>query len=1154
MSRASTIIATLASAGADPRQSGQWVRCRATWRGSSDRDVAVHAGSGAWRDHGGGGEHGRWPALLALLQAGAVEGSTSDRAPTKAKGRTTRPADWWLAQGHRRAELPALGSMTNKTSRERMAARRRRAGAVAEQAQVWAVVGRHLAGRLPGAPFDPLDTLAPRASAMVGHEAGAFRLALPIMGWDAAGGLGLAGAHVTNLAQDADGQIKKGGPRSFTPGAQGGARGGQHVSLRHPSHDVQFAPAPWQGGPLYVVGEGLETTLSAMCATGLDGIMAVDAGRMARLLAAPQLIDALTARQAGLLVFADRDRAGTGRDRGYAGQRAGAALVQQARAIGIPAWLLLPPRAFGDKTDWNDLHRQAGLAGLRGALDAAMLAAEAELAEWTALLEQGQDTQQTRVFSLERVRPAQSEPEPAPLRVPLAEAAAAVRNSIREALRGDDDRPTLVAVDPGVGKSHAVSEFAAGALINQDRQGVLIVTPTNSLAQEAAARAQTLRRHGRSPDPQDLGHCQIHPEIEPFSNAWRSVVAHKCQSCPHGLAAMDQVAPRADGPRGGGDAAPCQHIIHLHQVRQSPTATTSSAGLEGDPGLIKWSPARGESAPRRVVLDDTSSLADHKMVRPDQIGQWARTALWQAAADRASGDKARGERAALLDELAPHLRRLAQAIAGHVGDEQARLEGGDWQDLIRIARDPCIDLLDGTGAEAVHQDSEGRQEIPVRALRDLAGAISRGSAWRRAGLLLFSVPTRQASAIAGGALVLDATPSMAVRDLVAAMGGVVREVRAEQRGLVVTQILDGGHGKTACAAPGSRDREMVAFEAAYQAAIDEHGAENVCSITHKSLAEAIRARHMGPDGAIEPGWDAVGWWGRHNRGQNEWEGRTHLTIWGLPQLSPTAAQRQYEAERSAIREACEKAGVAVPEQWQQPWDGERAPRWGRVPGQDVDLQYNGYANDAIDRWARSWTTGEVVQAIGRLRSTRRPDECLTVEIHAAMPLLQEYGMAVDEVRRGAGRTRSEYHQERRDDQGQRAVVAIRALVHQGRAPSRRAANAALEAMGLPTLRPGAWAELLAEAAGTGQEYGLYECGTTPAPLLDDAAVAAAIGQIAEQAARDGEDAAIVAVRLLADPEGRPAATMLAAAAIVEAAVLAAPGGGGENAPAEGAAA
>lgn len=93
-----------------------------------------------------------------------------------------------------------------------------------------------------------------------------------------------------------------------------------------------------------VVGEGIETTLSASEACGLPGLAAINAGNMAELIWPPSI---------RRLVIAP--------DRGAAGELAADALAQRAWAAGLDVELMPPPDGFGD---WNDAAQAGALSKL----------------------------------------------------------------------------------------------------------------------------------------------------------------------------------------------------------------------------------------------------------------------------------------------------------------------------------------------------------------------------------------------------------------------------------------------------------------------------------------------------------------------------------------------------------------------------------------------------------------------------------------------------------------------------------------------------------------------------------------------------------------------------------------------------------------------
>ena len=102
------------------------------------------------------------------------------------------------------------------------------------------------------------------------------------------------------------------------------------------------------GEPSLIIGEGVETTLSAMQATGINGVAGLDAGKMQ----AVELPD--TVKDVFILVDQDKNTVG---------QEASMALAEKLKIVGKTAWLVAPTdECFSDdppkKLDFNDLDRE----------------------------------------------------------------------------------------------------------------------------------------------------------------------------------------------------------------------------------------------------------------------------------------------------------------------------------------------------------------------------------------------------------------------------------------------------------------------------------------------------------------------------------------------------------------------------------------------------------------------------------------------------------------------------------------------------------------------------------------------------------------------------------------------------------------------------
>ena len=848
----------------------------------------------------------------------------------------------------------------------------------------------------------------------------------------------LPSLHVTALSRD--GRKR---PLSWTGASCRytlGQLSGSYASI--PSGEKQISVPSFPSIRFYCLGEGLETTISGRFLSGWGGIFAVNSNGIQSFFDDPETVEIFRKNALGVAALVDRDGNETG-------QKASAALARKAKEAGIPVLFLLPPsvvRGSEKSADWNDALVELGEQGAKAALMLAISRSEEELAK----------NDSGKVIPIDKIRDVPGPASPPVKRVSLDEAAGRVRKLIRHR---ESNKPAIAGIDAGTGKSQILADSSWDRQIGGSP--LLTITPTRALAEEAAEKGGGLFREGRTDDPARVGHCPIFPKIVPFSEKWRSVVAHKCLDCPFGEAAMDVI--RGETPT----ESPCPHILHVNDSRTSPVLTATAAMLEGDPNL--GSSRCGDAiVPRQVTLDDTSELNDHRYIHGGHIGEWIRAAHYAINHDRAKiasgetadGEESRQERFEATEALIPHLDSLARLLSENPGEEQIRLLPEDWKEFSRLALSSKLRWMDGISAEAVYRDREGTLEIPLRGLKSLGEALERGTAWVRKSVLHFASPTKAFKAIQDGALVLDATPSLAVRQIVKALGGDVTEIRVQQPSLVVRQVASGSHGKTACLPDSpSFEREKSRFLSVVAGAVEKHGAENIAVLSHKSFVEAV-------SGEIPADVD-VGWWGCHNRGLNDWETKTHIVAWGIPQLSPSVAEREYMSDRQGVLEA---GGTAWPE-----WNGARGEKWYGIPGQAKEIRANGYLNDFVDNWARERTTAELVQAIGRIRAVRRHDTSLSVEIHSDFPFLGSFGLEIHEVTRPNWRTMSDYQKERKDGQVEKGIIAFHATGGGGR----RLANEWLKEHGLDGIKPASWPELKKIAGGSRQEYTLFESGTLP---------------------------------------------------------------------------
>nr|EDZ37993.1 MAG: DNA primase [Leptospirillum sp. Group II '5-way CG'] len=909
--------------------------------------------------------------------------------------------------------------------------------------------------------------------------------------------------HITSLT--ADGSKR---PLSWTGGScryTMGPLSGSYSSL--PGADEQISVPGFPGVRFYALGEGLETVISGRLLTGWPSIFAVNANGIKSFLDCKDTLAIFQNSGFGLAILVDRDKSG-------AGQKAGASLARRAKEAGIPVLFLVPPalvKGGAKSADWNDALVELGEEGAKAALSLAMQRSEEELSK----VEGGQ------ILPIDKSRETDTAPVLAN-RIQLGESTISTRVLVRNFLDGREDAPTLAEIATGTGKSRILGDLSRDHLYLGDP--LVTVTPTKSLSAEASGKSGGLFREGRTDDPIRAGHCLMYPEVVPYAEAWRSIVAHKCASCVHGLAAM--AVSRGEMP----ETAPCAYILHVQDSRQSPVVATTAAMLEGDPNLT--STRSGER--RKVILDDCGELSDHRSVHGGHVSSWIRAANHSirldqakiAAGETADGDASRQERIEATRSLLPHLEALSRLLSDHPSEDQTRIGPESWTEFSKLVKSSELKWLDGTSAEAIYRDIEGKVEIPLRTLKVLGEAIERGTAWVRKSILHFATGTEAFRAIRNGALILDATPSLAVKSVVEALGGTRTAIYTEQPSLRNRLIVSGNHGKTACSPDSpSFARERIHFLNTVKDLSSLQDAKNVAILSHKAFVDTLDAL---PE--IE-----IGHWGLHDRGHNDWQEKTALLIWGVPQLSPSSAERQYQADRQAVIEA---GGEPWPK-----WNGARTERWYQIPGQFKEIHAAGYEDEFIDLWHREWTTARLVQAIGRLRAVRRTDEPLEVIIHATFPFSQSFGLEFHTVERPDWRVMRDYQMKRKAIQIEKGIIAF----HSTGGKSRRNANSWLKEHGMEGISNNDWPEIMKSASGLRHEYSSFASKTTPDIFGKDVhLLIEALDRLEAYALGDGMTLRDLAAEGLVDPDPLERIALEILRASVKAESRAGPFGSGET--------
>jgi len=1061
----------------------------AVWNGKTKLTVAVWP-AGGWNNAAGYGEHGNWRALLDRLgvsdpealedierAASAIDYATLGQREEQERARRIRQAQVL----HQRALTlgPKEPETLRGTGRTYVEARRRHQ----QHCQRIEPALHYLENRglSPALRAAVSELFQPRTHDETiiryldeGHHGGV--LLFPIQK-----GTGFAPAQVIGVQRiylDPAGHKRPGPGPDGAPKQMLGA-----ATYRFQEQVESYAGACWlyrnaRPGLIIVLCEGPETGLACWDAGNLELIVGIyfSANGLAQVDA--DLIKRL--EPAGIIIAADNDASGTG-------QRAARHCAYRLHQAGLPhIAIATPPRAINSVRvgtekgcDWLDVLARAGREKT-GALLLTECAVPYQVSPFdpiTAITPSAPS-----VTPLHRLRTTATAPTP-PTPIDLEQAQAANQHYLEQALHTPAGI-TLLAGQTGIGKSHAIQ----AALADPATPPTLVLAPTHALVEAVVANPVApgqLRQYvGRNPEPLSPGHCLRFPKLADLQAGRRSIAAHECHSCPHGLVASSH--PNADEKllnalnhelydgcldlqdsqvrhelqTIAAQVTPCPWLRQRDQLPHCRHVAASHAAFNQDHTRL-LDKATGETDVRQLVFDESPPCFEETAVTLAILTQWLAKNTADAAVPPAEMDAADWQR--LNQQLDTALRCLGALLGKHLDAFNHPLTAAelDVQQLIATI-DAFPRVLDGLRAEAVIKDPRGqRLQVPLRALEDLKQAIALGTAWIHQGVLRLSVPTRFTRLLLEHqrpALIADATPPLFIRTLA--------DHHYPLQGATPNQTLHLHVGRQHGKGSADDDRELQDLLREMAEAVARQEVSSTAVITHKTLAEKVIQR---VEAGQVPGWcpadsRQVGWFGRHDRGQNDWLELRQLIIWGVHRPPPDLLQRLYESERALAAQAGHH--------W-QPWSSERAEQWFLLPYAAADhggleLAAKMPLNPDQANWERDWVTANIVQCIGRLRALRRPGEQLEVHLHTHYPLAG-HGLWLDRVhlprpRVGGQQPRYEWQQEQQAD-GQERYQLARAAG----ARSRREINRFLQAHGLPVLSGATYKKLLAE---TQQDLGV----------------------------------------------------------------------------------
>ena len=731
---------------------------------------------------------------------------------------------------------------------------------------------------------------------------------------------------------------------------------------------------PGSGEKIVAVGEGLETCLSAWSALDREPglIISYVAGNLEKTLIPD------THKSAQVLILADRDLSRGVEKQGWKpgrGQEAAGKLAKELSGRGFSVSVTLPPGP--GKMDWNDLPVEDAAPLLKAALETTV---GAEILPIGQVESSGQAWTPGVFYSKEQAQ---------------------------ERLKEIYETPGkhLVAITTGVGKT----KIWADSLSRETP--TLTVFPDLQKAEDFAKQSGARVYYGRS-ESEGPGQCLKYPDLQDLGEKRRSIMAHECSTCPHGLSAQSQRG--SDSAREAAESQglnlkviqPCDWIFQISEIGLEPHVACTEAALQGKPDhlLFYENPLsiskKDRRLKRKIVFDDCFEPMDEikSGISLEDV------AIWLQQIDKEQKKSAWLEKMETALRSFPNIIQYGMSRRVMMSTLPAPEGFQDWQDFAAFINDGKEEgekALDGLSPERVTVVG-GRRMVPLRALLDLARAINSGTVFTEGGLLhgtFDSLSVQLLREKGRDVVILDATPTPEKIEAVRGAKGEIHELFVPQLKLRVTQYIGRLHGRSSLASTCS---EMGhARRILEEGKIRGYAPGEIAFLTHLPLAEKIRQDNFFAG-------VTVGHFGKDQRSHNEWRGKRLLISFGVP-LRP---------DLRTVYQHCTG----------QDWTGDRdfiseyIPH--RIGDQTAQLSGCKLPVDAeIREWERTMATAEIVQAIGRLRAVHSETD-VEAWVVTSYPLAPAFGLQIDEIRREGGRTPSEYQRDRWSSTMSRSREAI----------------------------------------------------------------------------------------------------------------------------------
>ena len=642
---------------------------------------------------------------------------------------------------------------------------------------------------------------------------------------------------------------------------------------------------------------------------------------------------------------------------------------------------------------------------------------------------------------------------------------------VRDAMYDGDKKPCLVGPTMGSGKTKAVLD-----IINErDCPPTLILVNDYKEVQAYAAANPNIKPYmGRTPHEESPAFCPQHHVAAALGENGHLPQAEYCWRCPSGFKYTLYNSPKEEnrenaraklteygypvGSKAFEELKTCRWLQHQKDTMSQKHVVAVHQSFS--PTLATYATGSGDGVPRRVIIDEKCALTTHREISFEHIDRWARQRdeaelavarsvqfyLEEAEAIVNFGSQSNKKKEALkkyrkakrvLDALIAAkavLQSLAEALPKWLGKEgKISLDANIHEQLQQLIK--AAQIVAGKKKrvpttsewEKAVFDKGAAKVIPLRALTAIALTLEHGDGFVRDGKLhVVDTSSCYDAVIDYGAIVLDATPSRTVIDLIKSAGGEVHLPVAKQN-VRIYRHPTRFWGTTPWNKTMKENRRNEEEERYFKLLSHHHGQDsNTAFLLHKNAREFFDEEHSGVFN--------VGHWGADHRAHNRWAGKNMVIVGSF--WPPKHKWREmYLADRVVAL-----AAGANPDLWPAwPEDMAYEKVWVHESGNaEVKSLVDLPKDKTIQEWLLEMATHETVQAIGRARPINAPDDApVEVHIYGGLPLfgLHKHGLEVAEYLPDPeclSRSRGDMHEQQHKDANRRFDQAATKAVLAGR--------------------------------------------------------------------------------------------------------------------------